>query len=154
MRRRRHGVRKGNAIGMTRHEERELLMALVYELPFYDKEEYHAQYETERIIREIDSEYIDGCIKGITDNLDDIDLHISKSAKGWKLSRLSKITLAILRVAIYEMIIAGLPYAIAIDEAIILARKYDDDKAPAFVNGILNNVAMLSGLKDKEQTEK
>ncbi len=137
--------------GMTRHEERELLMALIYEIPFYGKDEYNTQYECEKAEREISSEYIDSGVLGITENLDVIDRYISESAKGWKLSRLSKITLAILRVAVYEMALAGLPYTIAIDEAVILSGKYDDEKAPAFVNGILNNIAEVCGLKNKEK---
>lgn len=141
-------MRKGHK-GMTRHEERELLMALVFELPFYGREDYNLQYESEKIIREIDSEYIDISIKGITENLDFIDSQISASAKGWKLSRLSKITLSVLRVAVYEMLLGSLPYAIAIDEAVILAGEYDDEKAPAFVNGVLNNIADVNGLKGK-----
>ena len=72
-----------------------------------------------------------------------------KFSKGWKLSRLSKVTLAILRLAVYEMLYDKLAYNIVINEAVELAKKYDEEKAPKFVNGILNNIADSAGLKNK-----
>ena len=132
---------------MTRREERDLLTTLVFELSFYSKEEYPEIYSSEKDIKEISSEYVDKCVGGIIANMEQLDEIISGCAKGWKLSRLSKVTLAIFRVATYEMIYEKLPCNIAINEAVELAKKYDDDKAPAFVNGVLNKIAESNGLK-------
>ena len=133
---------------MTRREERQLLMELVYEFSFYSAGELRDIYTSEKEIREFDSGYVDKCTDGVIENMDEIDKYISDSSKGWKLSRLSRITLSIMRVAVYEMIFEKLHYSIAINEAVELAKKYDDDKAPAFINGVLNNIALSSGLKN------
>ena len=133
---------------MTRREERQLLMELIYEFSFYTAGELHAIYLSEKEIREFDSEYVDKCTDGVIENMGEIDKYISDSSKGWKLSRLSKITLSIMRVAVYEMIFEKLHYSIAINEAVELAKKFDDEKAPAFINGVLNNIALSSGLKN------
>ncbi len=132
---------------MTRREERELLATLVFELPFYNEDEYPTLYESEQSMRDFESDYAEKCFEGIILNLRDIDTKISECAISWKLSRLSKITLALFRVAVYEMLYAELPYTIAINEAVELAKKYDDDKAPGFVNGVLNKIAEKNNLK-------
>ena len=133
---------------MTRRVERELLFSIIYELSFFDKEEYGDQFLKEKDFREIDSDYVEKCVHGIILYSENINDYISGSSKGWKISRLSKITLSILQVAVYEMIFEKLAYTIAINEAVELAKKYDDDKAPAFVNGVLNNIALAAGLKE------
>jgi len=134
---------------MTRREERELLTAVIFELSFYTKEEFPEIYESEKEYREFSSDYIDKCVFGILENLESIDEKISECAIKWKLSRLSRMTLAIFRVSVYEMLYERLPFNISINEAVELAKKYDDDKAPAFVNGITNKIADDKGLKNK-----
>ncbi len=67
---------------------------------------------------------------------------IARAAKGWKLERLSRATRAILLLAVYEMeCYEKLSPRIAVNEAVELAKKYDDEKAPKFVNGVLGAVA-------------
>lgn len=132
---------------MTRREERELLTAVIFELSFYTKEEFPEIYESEKEYREFSSDYIDKCVFGILENLESIDEKISECAIKWKLSRLSRMTLAIFRVSVYEMLYERLPFNISINEAVELAKKYDDDKAPSFVNGVLNKIADKNGLK-------
>ena len=132
---------------MTRREERELLTAVIFELSFYTKEEFPEIYESEKEYREFSSDYIDKCVFGILENLESIDEKISECAIKWKLSRLSRMTLAILRVSVYEMLYESLPFNISINEAVELAKKYDDDKAPSFVNGVLNKIADKNDLK-------
>jgi len=132
---------------MTRREERELLTAVIFELSFYTKEEFPEIYESEKEYREFSSDYIDKCVFGILENLESIDEKISECAIKWKLSRLSRMTLAIFRVSVYEMLYERLPFNISINEAVELAKKYDDDKAPSFVNGVLNKIADKNDLK-------
>lgn len=132
---------------MTRREERELLTAVIFELSFYTKEEFPEIYESEKEYREFSSDYIDKCVFGILENLESIDEKISECAIKWKLSRLSRMTLAIFRVSVYEMLYESLPFNISINEAVELAKKYDDDKAPSFVNGVLNKIADKNDLK-------
>ena len=136
---------------MTRREERESLFALLFEMSFSELTAAEDVLAIEKEERSYDTEYIINSYHGILSALTDIDGLIEKSANGWKLSRLSRVTHAILRVAVYEMVFNNLPVTIAINEAVELAKKYDHEKAPAFVNGILNRIADEKQLKDKKK---
>ena len=69
------------------------------------------------------------------------DALIGNHAKGWKTSRLSKLSRSVLRLAVYEMLYeAEIPYSVSINEAVELTKKYDDEKAYTFVNGVLNRI--------------
>lgn len=138
---------------MTRREAREALFALLFEMSFFSEEERSTLYETECEWQSIEADdYIATGYTGVLLNMEEIDAKISGASKGWKLSRLSKVTLSILRLATYEFCYTDLPYNIAINEAVELAKKYDDDKAPKFINGVLNKIALNSGLKDVPQS--
>ena len=70
-----------------------------------------------------------------------VDELIAKNAKGWKVERLSRISRSILRLGVYELVFEpSIPYNVTINEAIELSKKFDDPKAKAFVNGVLNSV--------------
>lgn len=85
--------------------------------------------------------YIKSVYFEIEEKLDVIDALINKSAEGWKTTRISKLSLCILRIAAYEMLYADdVPAVVAINEAIELSKKYDDPKAKAFINGVLNKI--------------
>ena len=95
-----------------------------------------------------DDEYLKTVFFGVIGNKDSLDAEIAATAKGWKLSRLSKVVLNIMRISVYEMLnLKDVPFAVSINEAVELAKKYDDEKAPKFVNGVLNTVASNKGLK-------
>lgn len=70
-----------------------------------------------------------------------IDEKISAYARGWSLDRIAHISLAILRLCTYELLFTEVPTPVAINEAVELAKLYDGDDAPAFINGILNAIA-------------
>ncbi len=79
------------------------------------------------------------------ENLAAIDETIEQNAKGWKLERISKMTLSILRLCVCEMkYFDDIPSAVSMNEAVELAKIYDGDDAPAFINGIINAVAKAS----------
>ncbi len=132
---------------MTRREEREALFALLFEMSFSEITAAEDILEIESKERDYSAEYIIGGYRGTLEHLTEIDEKIAENASGWKFGRISKVTLAILRLGIYEMVYGGIPFSIAINEEVELAKKYDHEKAPAFVNGILNRVAEQSGLK-------
>ncbi len=95
-----------------------------------------------------DDEYLKTVFFGVLENKESLDAEIAATAKGWKLSRLSKVVLNIMRISVYEMLnLKDVPFAVSINEAVELAKKYDDEKAPKFVNGVLNTVASNKGLK-------
>lgn len=80
-------------------------------------------------------------IKFIWDKLGEIDPLIAASAPEWPLAKLNPIDLAILRLAVYELVIdKKAPYKVIIDEAVELAKQFGGDASPAFVNGALGNI--------------
>lgn len=132
---------------MKRREAREALFALLFEMSFVSLEEAATLYEVESAERDLDDDYIRDGYAGVLANLSEIDQLIASASKGWKLTRLARVTLALLRLGVYEMSFAKLPYHIAINEAVELAKVYGEDKSPAFINGVLNQIAVLQGLK-------
>ena len=135
---------------MKRREAREALFVLLYEMTFNSPAELETTIELAKENRDIEDAYILTSVCGIYENLEALDTVISDNAKGWKLNRLSKTTISILRLSVYEMLYADIPYTISINEAVELAKKYDHDQAHTFINGILNTVAQKYGLKDKQ----
>ena len=70
-----------------------------------------------------------------------IDEKISANAESWSISRLSKVSLAIMRIAVYEMLfIDAIPMNVSINESVELAKKFDEEKSPKFINGVLNAI--------------
>ena len=125
---------------MTRREEREQVFCLIYELPF-SNEGPEAVIEAAREERALEpTEYIISCVKNIAERLPEIDALIERFSSGWKTSRIAKVSLAILRLAVYECEYSDIPESAAINEAVELAKKYDGDAAPAFINGILGGI--------------
>ena len=73
---------------------------------------------------------------------EEIDEMLNKNTKGWKTSRMNKVDLSILRLAVYEMKWdEEVPEGVAIDQAVELAKKYSGDEGPSFVNGVLAKLA-------------
>lgn len=89
---------------------------------------------------------------GVCNNWDKLDSVIAENATGWKISRISKISLAVMRVCAYELLYTDVPVEIALNEAIETAKAYDDSKAPSFINGILNAIAKLAKEKAAEES--
>ena len=85
--------------------------------------------------------------EGVQKNSEQILKIIEKNLKkDWEINRISKINIAILKLAIYEMVIIKLPYKVVINEAVELAKKYGDDTSPVFINGILASVVKQENL--------
>ena len=125
---------------ISRREAREQILGLLFETEFRSDEEYVEIFARSCEDREIpNDEYIKKAYYAINAELETIDNAIGKHAKGWKTNRLSKISRSILRLAAYEMLFeTEVPYSVSINEAVELSKKYDDDKARAFINGVLN----------------
>lgn len=135
---------------MTRRQARENVFYLVFETAFIKDEINCAElYQLAQDIEVIESdEYTENVFFGVVAEKEAIDKKIEEYAKGWKLNRISKVSLAIMRICVYEMLYCeDIPYNIAINEAVELAKKFDYDKAPSFVNGVLNSIAENEGLK-------
>ena len=86
-------------------------------------------------------EYVKDIASGIKNNNEAIEAKISENLKdGWKLERISIVNLAILKLAIYEILYVKAPYKVIINEAVNLAKAYGDEKSGSFINGILAKV--------------
>ena len=90
-------------------------------------------------------EYMQAVFDGVRGNRAALDEKIERFAHGWKLDRLSKVDLAILRVAAYELSQGKEPGGAVIQEAVQLSEKYSTDKASSFVNGVLGAMAREGG---------
>ncbi len=131
---------------MTRRAIREQVFLMLFRAEFHNKEEMEEQMKlyTEQLeeCSEKDLNYISNKFKDIVDKMDEIDEAIGAVSKGWKVSRMAKVDLALLRLAVYEMKYEeDIPVKVAINEAIELAKQYGSDDSPAFVNGVLAKLA-------------
>ena len=96
-----------------------------------------------------DIEYLKSVMAGVVKEISVIDDSISKNSTGWKINRISKTLLSIMRVAIYEMLyVEEIPVKVSLNEAIELAKAYDGDEAGPFINGVLAGVVKQFGLCD------
>lgn len=131
---------------MKRREIRQNIFKLVFCGEFHSSEELQEQvdaYMTE--IEEATEEERDYMIKkfnDIKDHITEIDEKINQVAEGWKTGRMGKADLAIIRLAVYEMLYdEEVPVKVAINEAVELAKEFGGDASPMFVNGILAKLA-------------
>lgn len=138
---------------MTRREIREIVFKILFSLEFNDASEIREQAmleldnaslfdEDEQLaaldISEEDKTYISDRAVAVTEYIEDIDKTIERISKGWKLARIGKAELAILRLAVYEIEYDDdIPVKVAINEAVELAKKYCDEDAKSFINALL-----------------
>ena len=138
----RMGGRK-DTMALNRHDAREAVFLLLFETEFRadeQKEDIFAISTENREPRPDD--YVRGVYFGVCEHIEEIDALINKHAKGWKTSRISRVSRSILRLAVYEMLYCreDIPVTVSINEAIELGKKFDDEKVRAFLNGVLNSV--------------
>jgi N utilization substance protein B len=130
---------------MSRKSARETAMKLIYQIDINDCESgevLSSFYENnEDELNDEEKEYIEGCVKGVKENLSLIDNYIEKYLKGWKINRIARVELAIMRLSVYEMIAReDVPDIVAVNEAVELARTYGGENSTQFVNGVLGNL--------------
>ena len=139
----------------ARRAARETVFALLYETEFHAGESAEEIYALAVDNREIDPEnaYIRDVYFGVMANIEAVDALIGRHAKGWKTNRLSRVSRAVLRLGAYELaFVEDVPAPVAINEAVELSKKFDDPKARAFINGVLNAVKyeLAEGVKHEE----
>lgn len=129
---------------MTRHEMRECMFCLLFQNDFYTADEFGEQRDNflgERKMTDKEREEILAKLDQLIACLPHIDEKISKYSKGWKIERIAKAELAILRLASYEALYDDdIPVGVAVNEAVELAKQYGEDNGPSFVNGILGKI--------------
>ena len=135
---------------MTRSEARKNVLDLLFEREFRLDETDEEIFARSCDAREIEADdYIKNAYFGVCKNAEALDAEIDKNAKGWKAARLSKVSRSILRLCIYEMLyMSDIPCLVSINEALELAKLYEDEKARPFINGVLNAVKNNAPAKD------
>ena len=143
---------------MSRKKAREIALHLIFEMGFgaFEAEEILIDRLDQSIMQSIGGEialyagkldeqqtaYIVEVVKGVAAHLPELDALIEQNARGWSMQRISRMTIAVLRLAIYEMkYVSDVPVGAAINEAVELVKTYESDEAGAFVNGILGTMA-------------
>ena len=157
---------------MTRSEIREHIFKLVFrrefnsadempgQLKIYFEDNYKVDTDSDTpedddrlcLFREDEEAYIKDKYERIASMIEELDTTINRYSKGWDTKRMGKVDLAILRLAVYEMIHdEDIPIGVAIDEAVELAKKYGQDESASFVNGILAGIAKDNASKQNNQ---
>lgn len=90
---------------------------------------------------EHEADFMNRMASGVIESADALDEKLSPFLRGWTIERLTRVDLAILRLAVYELTLGETPAGVVINEAVELANQYSTDKAGAFVNGVLGNLA-------------
>ena len=134
---------------MGRHEQREQVFMLLFQVEFHTPEDMPRQMklfleDNEAVSSRKDSDYIEKRCNLVREKILDIDKLIDDNTEGWDTSRMGRVELAILRLAVYEMRFDDdIPPRVAIDEAVELAKKYGQENSGGFVNAILAKILKL-----------
>ncbi|MCW6077106.1 transcription antitermination factor NusB [Clostridium sporogenes] len=142
---------------MNRRKSREVAMRLLFQTTLNEEnleetlenlkdvresEESAKEKDYESVdLKDVDIDYVKRIIKGIEENKEEIDEKIKGNLKNWKIERLSKVDLSILRLCTYELKFEeDIPSKVSVNEAIELAKKYSGEKAATFINGVLGKM--------------
>lgn len=130
---------------MSRKKSREKAMEILFGMTLSKDAPSEAidifKENNDDIIKDLDLSYINDVVFGVHNNLNDIDEAIKAALDKWKIDRISKVNLTILRLAVYEMkYVDDVPAKVAINEAIEIAKVYSDEKSVSFINGVLDKV--------------
>jgi len=130
---------------MKRRELREHIFELLFRIEFNSTEEMPEQQRL--FLEELgeaepkDQEYIKEKYAKIVEKLPQIDELLNEASDGWKVSRMGKADLTILRLAVYEMQYdEDVPVGVAVNEAVELSKKFGGDESPSFINGVLGKI--------------
>ena len=136
---------------MNRHEVRKEVFKAVFMNEFHDASELEESVDLFLKNRDIaeeedlannnkspeDEEYIRTKVAAIAEKKDEIDEFINSNVEGWKTSRMARVDLTLIRLAVYEFKYEELPVGVAINEAVNLADEFGTDSSASFVNGVL-----------------
>ena len=129
-------------MALNRREARCAVFELLFETEFKLDEAKEAIFELSCENREVEEdEYVRTTYFGVCEHVQELDELIGRHAHGWKTNRISKVSRSILRLAAYEMLyVEDIPASVSINEGIELCKKFDEEKAKPFINGVLNAV--------------
>ena len=128
---------------LTRREEREQVFILLFEKSFNSDTDMEQLYDF-AIENEVitGSDFVKTLLNKTWENIEEIDGNIEKFSVGWKINRISKVALAVLRLAVCEILyFDDIPVGVSINEAVELCKKYAAKEDSSFVNGILGSLS-------------
>ena len=131
---------------MGRHEQREQVFMLLFRVEFHAPDEMPRQVrlfleDSETKLQEKDIAYIEAKEKAVREKKAEIDRIIDENTEGWDTSRMGKVELTVLRLAVYEMLFDDdIPAGVAINEAVEIAKKFGQENSGSFVNAILGKI--------------
>ncbi len=134
---------------MGRHEQREQVFMLLFQVEFHEPESIPRQMRlflenNEAVSSQKDSDYIEARCRAVWEKIPEIDKLIDDNTSGWDTGRMGKVELSVLRLAVYELRYDDdIPAGVAIDEAVEIAKKYGQDNSGGFVNAILAKILKL-----------
>lgn len=131
---------------INRSELRKIIMTALYQMSVYDANKI--EYEPKAVIKElleVENDFVNEIVFGVLNNKDQIDKKANKHLKDWTIDRLGKTDQAIIRMGIYEILYTSTPDIVCINEAILLAKEFSDDKVKNMINAILDGI-----MKDKD----
>ncbi len=133
---------------MKRRELREHIFEILFRVEFMNENDMEEQmelfFEDLAEAKPSDVDYIKNKYQAVREKMPMIDIMIDEKSKGWKTSRMGKVELTILRLAVYEMLFdEDVPATVAINEAVEIAKKFGGDDTPAFVNGVLAKIIAI-----------
>lgn len=137
---------------MSRRTEREAVFKLIFRREFNSEEEMKDQLayffkdnEESGKLSDDEQKKVEERYDLVSSHMEEIDEIITSHAEGWNISRMGKVELAIIRLAVFEMRFdEDIPDLVAIDEAVELAKKFGGDQAPSFINGVLARIVKNS----------
>ena len=133
---------------MKRRELRERIFEILFRVDFMNENDMEEQmelfFQDLAEAKPSDVDYIKNKYLAVREKMPVIDITIDEKSKGWKTSRMGKVELTILRLAVYEMLFdEDVPATVAINEAVEIAKKFGGDDTPAFVNGVLAKIIAI-----------
>lgn len=142
---------------MSRKTAREVAFKIIFASNFQSEEitpedmmdALLKETENDQEINQEDMNYIKDVVHGVYENMEGLDEKIKNHLKGWTMDRICKTDLAILRLAIYEILHReDIPYKVSVNEAIELAKSFSEDNSPSFVNGVLAEIINAEGIDE------
>ncbi len=126
---------------INRSELRKIIMTILYQISVYDSNKI--KYDVKDVIKEslkVENEFVNEIVYGVLKNKTKIDEMANTHLKDWSIDRLGKTDGAILRMGIYEMLYTDTPDVVCINEAILLAKEYSDEKVKNMINAVLDGI--------------
>ena len=126
---------------INRSELRKIIMTILYQISVYDSNKI--KYDVKDVIKEslkVENDFVNEILYGVLKNKTKIDEMANTYLKDWSIDRLGKTDGAILRMGIYEMLYTDTPDVVCINEAILLAKEYSDEKVKNMINAVLDGI--------------